>query len=311
MGKVQLDVVVIGNIINETIKFPEKTIGPVLGSPAAYSSLVMSAVGAKVGLVSYYGSDTSEWMDKHLGNVDHSGLIDHERSTTNFLVYREDGTKYVEYVYKAPGIYEKDIPEEYLGCDYFYICPMDYEVDLSVNKKLHDMGKEVVVDLGGYGGATSEKHYTIHDEKGDRILSEVSKYSTIVKASREDLEYIAPGLDLESIVGYFFSKGAKTCVVTLGEKGCYLGKADQKGIYIEGFKSDNPIDFTGAGDSFGAGFMASFSKNVDTKEAIIFGNSVASLVIEKTGGCIKERMPSLTDVENRINQQKIRKENVK
>lgn len=304
MEKGRLDVVVIGNIINETIKFPQRTIGPVLGSPAAYSSLVMSAVGTNVGLVSYYGFDTSEWMDTHLGNVDHRGLIEHERSTTDYLIYREDGTKYVEYTYKAPAIYEKDIPKAYLDSDYFYICPMDYEVDIGVNKMLHDMGKKVVVDLGGYGGATSTEHYTIHDEEGDRILSEVAKYSTIIKASREDLMHIAHGLDLGSIAGYFFSKGAETCVVTLGEKGCYLGRAGEPETYIEGFRSSDPIDFTGAGDSFGAGFMASFCKSIDIERAIVFGNAVASLVIEKTGGCVMERMPSLHDVEDRIHQQR-------
>ncbi|MDD5017798.1 MAG: carbohydrate kinase family protein [Eubacteriales bacterium] len=298
----QLDVVVIGNIINETIKFPNKTIGPVLGSPAAYSSLVMSAVGTRVGLVSYYGSDTSEWMSQQLDDVDHTGLILHERSTTNFLHYRKDGTKYVEYVYKAPDIFAKDIPREYLDCDYFYICPMDYEVDISVNKMLYEMGKNVVVDLGGYGGATSKEYYTIFDAKGDSILSEVAKYSTIIKASREDLTHIAPGMNLDSISRYFFSKGAKICVVTLGEKGSYLKKEGEQEVQIESFMADNPIDFTGAGDSFGAGFMASLSQEPDINKAIIYGNAVASLVIEKTRGCIKERMPSFNDVENRINQ---------
>ena len=301
MGK-RLDVVVVGNIINETIRFPDKNIGPVLGSPAAYSSLVMSAVGAKVGLVSYYGADTSQWMNLHLGDVDHQGLIEHERSTTNFLVYRKDGTKYVEYVYKAPNLYAKDIPAAYLDCDYFYICPMDYEVDITVNRKLFEAGKNVVVDLGGYGGATSKDHYTICEAKGDGVLSEVAKYSTIIKASREDLTHIAPGMDMDSISNYFFSKGAKICVATLGEKGSYFRKAGEREVYIEGFKARNPIDFTGAGDSFGAGFMASLSKDPDIMKANIFGNAVASLLIEKTGGCIKERMPSLIDVETRINQ---------
>ena len=44
-----LDIVVIGTIIKETIQFPNRTIGPVLGSPAAYSSLVMAAPGRKGG----------------------------------------------------------------------------------------------------------------------------------------------------------------------------------------------------------------------------------------------------------------------
>ena len=302
MKKGKMDVVVIGNIINETIKTPTETIGPVLGSPAAYSSLVMSAVGTRVGLVSYYGTDTSEWLSRHLAKVDQTGLILHERSTTNFLHYREDGTKFVEYVYKAPSLFASDLPRPYLDCDYFYICPMDYEVDISVNKVLFEMGKQIVVDLGGYGGATSKDYYTIFEETGDRILSEVAKYSTIIKASREDLTHIAPDMDLSSISDYFFSRGAKTIVVTLGEEGCYLNEAGRTEVRIKGFKSDNPQNFTGAGDSFGAGFMASLSLDTDIEKAIRFGNAVASLVIEKAGGCVKERMPALNNVKNRMNQ---------
>jgi sugar/nucleoside kinase (ribokinase family) len=307
MGK-QLDVVVIGNIIHETIKYPSQTIGPVLGSPAAYSSLVMSMVGAKVGLVSYYGNDTKKWMDEILDRVDHRGLIMNERSTTDYLNYRENGTKFVEYVYKAPVLRIKDIPEEYLESDYFYICPMDYEVDIEVNRELFKMGKNVVVDLGGYGGATSKEHYTIFDTKGDQVLSEVAKYSTIIKASREDLSLIAPGMNNDSINRYFFSKGAELCVVTLGDKGCYIKDTAEPEVYIEPCKANNPFNFTGAGDSFGAGFMASLSRGSSVVDAAIFGNAVASLMIEKPGGCIKERIPALDMVEERIFQIKERKQ---
>ena len=36
-----LDVVTIGSIIKETIVYPDKQIGPVIGSPAAYSSCLL------------------------------------------------------------------------------------------------------------------------------------------------------------------------------------------------------------------------------------------------------------------------------
>ena len=195
-------IVVIGNIINETIIFPDRTIGPVLGSPAAYSSIVMSAVGAAVGLVSYFGPDTSEWMDTHLGYVDHLGLISGEKSTTNNLIYSGDGTKNVEYIYKAPVIMAEDIPAEYLECQYFYICPMDYEVDIEVNRMLYEAGKTVVVDMGGYGGATSYEHRTVFEQEGDRIVSQVARYCTIMKASREDLTHIFPDLELDAICNW-------------------------------------------------------------------------------------------------------------
>ncbi len=303
----QLDVVVIGNIINETIRFPDKTIGPVLGSPAAYSSIAMSAVGANVGLISYYGDDTKELLERNLFRVDRRGWIFGEKSTTNYLNYREDGSKYVEYEYKAPAIEAKDIPSDYMRCGCYYICPMDYEVDIEVNKKLFEAGKTVVVDMGGYGGATSSSHYTVFEEKGDSIVSQVTKYSTIIKASYEDLTHIAPHTELDDICAYFFSRGTKICVVTMGAKGSYYRTAGEKGVYVQGYKVDNPVDFTGAGDSFGAGFMACLSKEFDIHNAVIFGNALASLVIEKTGGCVWERMPPLEKVTERI-EKNIRKE---
>lgn len=295
-----VDITVIGNIINETIKFPDRTIGPVLGSPAAYSSIAMSAVGGRAGLVSYYGPDMEKQLEKDLFKVDRRGMIKVAKSTTNYLIYSEDGAKRVEYLHKAPPIKASDIPGEYRKCGFFYICPMDYEVDIEVNKMLHDSNKTVVVDMGGYGGATSFKRPTIFEPEGERIISEVARYCSIIKASREDLRYIAPGLEVKEVCEFFFSKGAKLCVVTLGAEGGYFQRPGEKGVYVKNFLSDNPIDFTGAGDSFGAGLMVSLSQGRDIRDAVVFGNAVASLVIEKTGGCVWERMPSLEQVRSRI-----------
>ena len=50
----KVDVVVIGTIIKETIQYPTKKLGPVIGSPAAYSSVVMAAQGLQVGLTSLW-----------------------------------------------------------------------------------------------------------------------------------------------------------------------------------------------------------------------------------------------------------------
>lgn len=295
------EVVVIGNIINETIIFPDKTIGPVLGSPAAYSSIAMSAVGAGVGLVSYYGPDLDSLIEGALFKVDRSGMIPTGRSTTDNLIYSQDGTKRVEYMHKAPIIKEADIPRNFIECGHFYICPMDYEVDIRVNSMLHKAGKTVVVDLGGYGGATSYRHLTVFEPEGEKIISDVAKYCTVIKASREDLTHIAPGIGLDEVCDYFFSKGAKLCVITLGGEGSFFKRADGQGVYVGNFKADNPIDFTGAGDSFGAGFMVGLSRGKDIRDSVVFGNSLASLVIERTGGCVWERMPSMEKVMERIN----------
>ena len=45
------ELVMVGHIINETIEYPDRRITPVLGSPAAYSSVVAARLGMKTGLV--------------------------------------------------------------------------------------------------------------------------------------------------------------------------------------------------------------------------------------------------------------------
>lgn len=310
MRNKQINIVVIGNIIKETIRFPDKVLGPVLGSPAAYSSLVIAALDKDVGLVTHYGRDMENGLIEQLDIVDSTGFIKCEYSTTNILVYEEDGCKHVEYVRKAPPIKFPDIPQEYLKSDCFYICPMDYEVGTEVIKQLYEMGKTVTVDLGGYGGATSYNHYSINDGTGRRLIKDICEYSTIIKASEEDLKHIAPGLSVEQVADYFIGNGAKICVITLGSKGAFYKIAGEKEVYVEPSNALNPpkdikFDFTGAGDSFGAGLVTSYYESKDIKEAVRFGNAVASLVIENTGGCTLSRMPSYQKVMSRIKETNI------
>ena len=132
MSNHNIDVVTIGNILKETIIYPSRTIGPVLGSPCAYTSLTISKLGLKAGMVSYYGSDYPKGMIDELRLVDKHGFIQHAYSTENHLIYREDGTKIVDYFKTAPVIQFSDIPAEYMNAQVFFVCPMNYEVSIDL-----------------------------------------------------------------------------------------------------------------------------------------------------------------------------------
>ena len=49
------NLVAVGHLMKETIRFPEQTIGPVLGGAAAYYAVIASTLGIKTGIVSYLG----------------------------------------------------------------------------------------------------------------------------------------------------------------------------------------------------------------------------------------------------------------
>ena len=54
------EIIVVGHILNEKIVFPDRVIAPVLGSPAAYSSVCLASLGVKVGVVSKIGSERTD-----------------------------------------------------------------------------------------------------------------------------------------------------------------------------------------------------------------------------------------------------------
>jgi sugar/nucleoside kinase (ribokinase family) len=125
------------------------------GSPAAYSSSsCMASLGVKTGIVSKIGKDFPKDLLKifcQLG-IDQEGIIIGENSTNDELIYDKQGNKTVNFISKAEDIFFENIPSAYLDAKIFYICPMDYEINMKAIKKIYDLGKIMAVDIGGYGG---------------------------------------------------------------------------------------------------------------------------------------------------------------
>lgn len=300
------DAVVIGNIIKETIVEGDKVTGPVLGSPAAYSALAMASAGCPTGLVSFYGDDLPEQI-KEIGIIDQTGLIPHEYSTTNTLTYTADGTKFVTFDKKAPDLGIAQMPTPYFEGKVYHVCPMDYEVELDLVEELNRRGKIVVVDLGGYGGATSLVRHPISSEVGKATIDRLSSCGSYIKASAEDLASIFPGATVEDAAAYLASAGARVVVVTLGADGAMYLVNGSEPVHVPGYRAeskalDGSLNFTGAGDSFDGGLIAALCSGAGIEDAVRFGNATASLVVEGPGGCIGARMPSREMIVARINQ---------
>ena len=87
----------------------------------------------------------------------------------------------------------------------------------------------------------------------ERLLSVMSQ-STIVKASKDDLAWLYPGLDYEQASGRILGEGVKLVVVTLGARGAYGAHGDNR-INVSAPPVDI-VDTIGAGDAFGAALLA-------------------------------------------------------
>lgn len=293
------DLVAIGHIINETIEFPDRTIGPVLGSPVAYSAVVAARLGVKTGIVTRIGTD----MPSHLlepfseAGVDMLGMkVEGEKSTETRLVYEESGSKMLLYPQRAPDIFFGDIPKDYLEAKIFFVCPINYEVPIETVKALADLGTTLATDLGGYGGAAASSHPSTPEDR--EALRELVGCFHIVKASTEDCRHLFGAKSEEEIARLFVEWGAEIGMVTLGEKGAFAATKEQE-FRVPTFPA-NVVDVTGAGDAYDAGFLVEYLRTKDAWKSALFASATASLMIEGTGGVLASRMPTTSEVNERI-----------
>ncbi len=302
------DLVLIGHIVKEMIYFPNRTLGPVLGSPVAYGSVVAARLGERVGIVTTVGSDMPDDLLHPFceAGVDTSGLLVEPGNwtTASELIYYESGNKEIRYPQKAPPIRFEDIPTAYHAANIFYIATMDHDVPLETIIQLCSLGATLAIDLGGYGGAHSREHPNETEQQKPSRLCELLSYFDIVRASVEDCahllgrERVATETGEEAIVRLFLDWGAKVALLTLGERGCVVGTPDN--ILRVPSHRGKVIDTTGAGDSFSTAFLVGYMHTGDIEWSARFGAATVINIIERTGGVLASRMPTRDEVDRRL-----------
>lgn len=298
------DLVVIGHLLKECIVFPDKKeVGPLLGGPASYSAVSAGRLGLKVGLVTKIGVDMPEKLLKVFKDtgVDTAGVRVGKDTTTDVLVYDKTGSKKLEFLNRAEDIFLEDIPEQYLDSRFFLIAPVNYEVSETMLNGLYGKGKKLSMELSGFGGASSQAGRT--KEEKLRMLARISRYFEIVKGGKEDYERIfGDTAEVVQTAGKFIGWGAKISASTLGGAGSIV--TTKEGCLRIPPVPAKVVDATGAGDVWHAGFLCAYMKTGESKKFLKadaeFASAVASLVIEKTGGVVKERFPSYRKVKQRI-----------
>ena len=297
----KFDLVVIGHIMKEIIKFPDREIGPVLGSPAAYSSVAAGVLGARTGIVTVIGKDMPDFLINPIveANVDTKGIKLKDCCTrTTILTYDCVGNKKVSYLRIPPNIIFDDIPKCYLNAPAFFICPMDFEVPIETINEFKK-NRIIMTDLGGYGGTVSTFHPDKDNLASEDIVKDIVSRFNIVKASVEDCIYLFPSLNNEKDYLYkLLDMGPEVVIITLGKSGSII--SDHNKVFeIPAFKTDVK-DTTGAGDVFCAAFLLEWLRTENLYKSGIYASAASSIVVEKSGGVIVNRMPTDKGVRERI-----------
>ncbi|MBQ4545155.1 MAG: carbohydrate kinase family protein [Oscillospiraceae bacterium] len=143
-----------------------------------------------------------------------------------------------------------------------------------VLKKAKEMGKVTALD-------------TAWDDSG--------RWMEVLKPALEYVDYFIPSIeeaielaggecDHDKIADCFFDCGVKHVAIKVGKKGCYCRESkESKGVYIAPFIRENPVDTTGAGDSWCSGFLHGIAIGKSMEEACLIGNAVGAHIIMEVG----------------------------
>jgi 2-dehydro-3-deoxygluconokinase len=104
----------------------------------------------------------------------------------------------------------------------------------------------------------------------------------IVFVSDEDVRHLYGEVPLDRAVGGIVSRGPQLVVVKAGDQGCLVAYADGRRDTVPAFPV-RPVDTTGAGDAFDAGFLVRWLEGGPPTDAAEFANAVAALTTSGLG----------------------------
>lgn len=210
-----------------------------------------------------FGVDT-EWIQTTMEKrTNFSVVLDVKEKDRTILVYRgASGT-----------LRPQEIPTN-LKADWFYVAPFP-KTSLDTFYKIISYGKEIGAEI-----AVNPSKSQLKDEKFKRRINDFS----VLIVNQEEAS-ILTGIDFKK-EKEIFEKADEIFegifVMTKGPEG--LTVADEKMIYkVNSTPKKKVADRTGAGDSFGSGFISGLIKNLSLKEAIQLGIANATNCLSKKG----------------------------
>ena len=141
---------------------------------------------------------------------------------------------------------------------------------------------ERVVKMAGERGAKVILNTAPVQAISDELLSRVD----LITPNEVEAE-ILTGIPVTSeenaarAADWFFAKGVKEVIITLGDRGVYVATKQRRGR-IPAFQV-KAVDTTGAGDAFNGGLVTALTEGQTLWEAAVFASALAALSVQKLG----------------------------
>jgi ribokinase len=277
--------------IGETIAGSGFAMGP--GGKGSNQSVAAARVGAKVTFISKIGRDAfgdialKTWKDE--GITAHAAQSDKEPTGGAFIFVNHDTGENAIIVY--PG-----------AAGTISAADVDAAADAIRGAKVFVTQLEQPI-------AAAQRGLEIARAAGVTTIFNPAPAELLPDAIYPLCDYIVPneteaatltGLpvatlaDARRVGDALLAKGARTALITLGERGALL-HSRARSVEIPAFSAGAVVETTGAGDAFVGGFAAAIARGADPVEAARFGSAVAGISVTRPGTA--PSMPRLAEVE--------------
>lgn len=173
----------------------------------------------------------------------------------------------------------EDVDEDVLArCDIVFVAgamlntKFDGEPCAQLMKKMQEAGKFTVMD-------TAWDSENVWLPKIEAVLP----YLDLFMPSYDEAVKLTGREEPNAIADFFFDAGVKTVIIKLGSKGALICEDRNTRYELPTYRSVKPVDTTGAGDSFCAGFLSGLAMGWDYRRSGKFANAVGTHCIMAIG----------------------------
>jgi sugar/nucleoside kinase (ribokinase family) len=252
-----------------------------LGSSSAIFACNLARLGVKVGFVGKLGADeTGDFLLRCLRNsgVDTSQIVQSPAGRTGICVVMSFPHEYA--MASFPGIRETFCLED-VNFDYVKIAKHMHMSSFYLQPALQPGCSSLFRWAKEAGLSTSLDPDYDPSGKWNGELQMVLPYVDIFLPNEQEAAKISGEADMLGALSSL-SRLSKTVVVKRGASGV-LTKCGERAVAAPGF-SVQPVDTTGAGDSFNAGFVFQFIQGAPLVDCVAWGNACGALSTRSLGG---------------------------
>lgn len=208
----------------------------------------------------------------------HTTLLKSPHSSGRSMVFVSGGNAertFAVYLGAALDLVPEDLkPEYFQGYDYFHIEGYLVQNQALIRRAVelaHEAGCIISLDMASYNVVESNNAF-LHDI--------VEKYVDIVFANETEARAFTKLADPRAALAEI-SRMCSIAVVKVGKDGSWVRSGDEE-YYIPVWPAD-PVDATGAGDTYAAGFLYAHSNRMPLEVCGKVGSIIAAKVVEVVG----------------------------